>query len=50
MACSDSLIIKEVAKKEDLVSSITDGLEDFVEGRCKHFKNDQELEAYLMSL
>lgn len=41
---------KEAAKKDDLVNGITDGLEDFVEGRYKHFKNDDELEAYLMSL
>ncbi|MGD0954653.1 MAG: hypothetical protein ABR985_20090 [Methanotrichaceae archaeon] len=41
---------KEAAKKDDLVNGITDGLEDFVEGRYKHIKNDDELEAYLMSL
>lgn len=39
-----------VAKKDDLITGINDGLEDFIEGRCKHFKNDEELEAYLMSL
>ena len=38
------------AKKDDFIEAITDGLEDFVEGRYKHFKNDDELEAYLMSL
>jgi hypothetical protein len=38
------------AKKGDFINGITEGLEDFVEGRYKHFKNDDELEAYLMSL
>jgi hypothetical protein len=50
MASSDTLFIKEAPKKEDLISGITDGLEDFAEGRCKLFKSDEELEAYLMSL
>jgi len=46
MTCSaDSLL-----KKEDLINGIKDGLEDFMGDRCKHFKNDEELEAYLMSL
>jgi hypothetical protein len=40
----------QTAKKDDLIKGITDGLEDFIEGRCKHFKNDEELEAYLMNL
>ena len=39
-----------VAKKDDLIKGINDGLEDFIAGRCKHFKDDEELEAYLMSL
>ena len=38
------------AKKDDRINGITEGLEDFIEGRCKHFKDDDELEAYLMSL
>ena len=38
------------AKKEDFIDGITDGLEDFIEGRHKHFKKDDELEAYMMSL
>jgi len=43
--------VKEIKKQEDdLITGITEGLEDFIEGRCKHFKNDEELEAYLMSL
>jgi hypothetical protein len=57
MVCSDSLnevnhvmLTKEVAKKEDFIGGITDGLEDFIEGRRKHFKTDEEMEAYLMSL
>ncbi len=48
MACLDEL--KILAKKDDLIEGITDGLEDFIEGRYKHFKDDAELEAYLMSL
>ena len=57
MVCSDGLnevnhimLTKEVAKKEDFINGVTDGLEDFIEGRSKHFKNDDELEAYMMSL
>jgi hypothetical protein len=42
--------IKEAAKKDDFINGITDGLEDFIEGRHKHFKKDDELEAYMMSL
>ena len=43
--------VSEVVKKrDDLIVGIADGLKDFVEGRCKHFKTDDELEAYLMSL
>jgi mRNA-degrading endonuclease RelE of RelBE toxin-antitoxin system len=41
---------KDAAKKEDFINGITDGLEDFTAGRYKHFKDDDELEAYLMSL
>jgi hypothetical protein len=37
-------------RKENLITGITSGLEDFIDGRCKHFKDDEELEAYLMSL
>jgi len=35
--------------KEEL-NGILAGLKDFCEGRCKHFKNDEEMEEYLMSL
>ena len=42
--------VKEVTKKDDFINGITDGLEDFIEGRHKHFKKDDELEAYMMSL
>lgn len=35
--------------KEEL-NGIIAGLKDFCEGRCKHFKNDEELEEYLMEL
>ena len=34
----------------DIIEGIIDGLEDFTEGRCKHFKDDDELEEYLMEL
>jgi hypothetical protein len=37
-------------KKEDLIEGVKEGLEDFIEGRSKHFKDDKELEAYLLSL
>lgn len=58
MVCSDNLDekaimipLKEIEKKEDdLITGITEGLKDFIDGRCKHFKDDDELEAYLMSL
>jgi hypothetical protein len=41
---------KKVAKKEDLINGISDGLKDFIEGRSKHLKDDEELEAYMMGL
>jgi len=37
-------------KRGDLIEGITEGLEDFIAGRCKHFKTDEEMEAYLMNL
>lgn len=37
------------AMKEEL-NGILAGLKDFCEGRYKHFKNDEEMEEYLMSL
>ncbi len=36
-------------QEENLITGITKGLEDFIEGRCMYFKNDEELEAYLIS-
>ncbi len=30
------------------IKGIVEGLEDFIAGRCKHFKTDEEIEAYLM--
>ena len=42
--------VVEMKKRDDLVAGIAEGLEDFIEGRCKHFKTDEEMEAYLMSL
>ena len=55
MASSESEVnevmrVKETVKKDDFINGITEGLEDFVEGRHKHFKKDDELEAYMMSL
>ena len=42
--------VVEMKRRDDLVAGIAEGLEDFIEGRCKHFKTDEEMEAYLMSL
>ncbi len=42
--------VVEMKRRDDLVAGIAEGLEDFIEGRCKHFKTDEEIEAYLMSL
>ena len=55
MACSDCeekavMPLKEVPEDEDFISGITEGLEDFLEGRCRRFKDAEELEAYLLSL
>ena len=47
---NDVMHVKEAAKKDDFINGITEGLEDFVEGRHKHFKKDDELETYMMSL
>lgn len=43
-------VVEMKKKRDDLVAGIAEGLEDFIEGRCKHFKTDEEMEAYLMSL
>jgi hypothetical protein len=37
-------------KRDDFVEGIIEGLKDFAEGRCTVFKDDDELEAHLMSL
>ena len=42
--------VVEMKRRDDLVAGIAEGLEDFIEGRFKHFKTDEEMEAYLMSL
>lgn len=57
MACSDLTEVKTVIpmsgvvdeEKDDFVGIIK-GLKDFAEGRCTVFKDDDELEAHLMSL
>ena len=54
MACSDSEGKAVMPSKEpedmDFISGITEGLEDFLEGRCRRFKDAEELEAYLLGL
>jgi hypothetical protein len=55
MACSDSEVkavmpLKNERENKDFISGITEGLEDFLEGRCRRFKDVEELEAYLLSL
>ena len=44
------VVAEETMKRDDLVAGNAEGLEDFIEGRFKHFKTDEEMEAYLMSL
>ena len=44
------VVAEKTMKEDDLIAGIADGLEDFIEGRFKHFKTDEEMEAYLMSL
>jgi hypothetical protein len=51
--CEEKIVIpvKEAADVEDdFIAGITEGLEDFLEGRCRRFKDADELEAYLLSL
>jgi Mg2+/Co2+ transporter CorC len=58
MVCSDlaevttmipkSEVVDE--KRDDFVEGIIEGLKDFAEGRYTVFKDDDELEAHLMSL
>jgi len=58
MACSDLAEVKTVIpmsgvvdeERDDFVEGIIKGLKDFAEGRCTVFKDDDELEAHLMSL
>jgi hypothetical protein len=55
MACSDCeekavMPLKKEPEDKDFISGITEGLEDFLEGRCRRFKDAEELEAYLLSL
>jgi len=58
MVCSDLAEVKTVIpmsetvdeKRDDFVEGIIEGLKDFAEGRCTVFKDDDELEAHLMSL
>jgi hypothetical protein len=42
--------LKEAADDQDFIAGITEGLEDFLEGRCRRFKDAEELEAYLLTL
>lgn len=55
MACSDCELkavmpSKESPKDKDFISGITEGLEDFLEGHCRRFKDADELEEYLLGL
>jgi hypothetical protein len=55
MACSDceekaAMPLEEAPDDEDFITGVTKGLEDFLEGRCRRFKDAEELEAYLLSL
>lgn len=40
----------KTSPEDDLITGITEGLEDFAAGRCKHFKTADEMIAYLRSL
>jgi hypothetical protein len=55
MACSDCelkavMSSKDSPEDKDFISGITEGLEDYLEGRCRRFKDADELEEYLLSL
>ena len=58
MACSDPLEevtsmmpkAEAVKEEEDFIEGIAEGLKDFAAGRYTVFKDDDELEAHLMSL
>jgi hypothetical protein len=45
-----ALSLADEPKRDDFVEGIIESLKDFVEGRCTVFKDDDELEAHLMSL
>ncbi len=40
---------QEIEEEDDFIEGIAEGLKDFAEGRHTIFKDDNELEAYLMS-
>ena len=51
--CEEKIVIpskKATDVDEDFIAGITEGLEDFLRGRCRRFKDEDELEAYLLSL
>ncbi len=55
MACSECELKAVMPSKEspddmDFISGITEGLEDFLEGRCRRFKDADELVEYLLRL
>jgi hypothetical protein len=55
VACSDCegkavMPLKEAPDDKDFIAGVTEGLEDFLEGRCRRFKDAEDLEAYLLSL
>ena len=39
------VVAEKTMKRDDLIAGIADGLEDFIDGRFNHFKNDEEMEA-----
>ena len=61
MVCSDSLEVTDMMSPvvkpakvdpeagKEFIEGIREGLEDFAEGRCKVFKDADELLAYLLS-
>ncbi len=55
MACNECgakavMPLKEAPDDKDFIDGVAEGLEDFLEGRCRRFKDAEELEAYLLSL
>ncbi len=54
MACSDcdgkaAMPLEEATDGEDLITGEIEGLEVFLEGRCRRFKDAEELGAYHFS-